>query len=277
VTNAARREGTFAGAGGVEIYWQAWEGESPRATLVLAHGAAEHSGRYAHVAAPLNAAGYSVLALDHRGHGHSSGPRALIDRLENAVADLHTLVGQAREESGGRPFLLGHSMGGLLATAYAIRHGEEIEGLLLSGPVAALEAASPWTRLMSKALSGLAPGVGVYQVDVNAISRDPDEVRRYEQDPLIFHGKLPVRTVAEIAGEVGELPERAAAISMPILIMHGTADRIAPPEGARMLHECVSSEDRTLTMYEGLYHEILNEPEKETVIAQIVDWLGAHA
>jgi acylglycerol lipase len=274
---AAHREGRFEGAGGVEIWWQVWPVDEPRATVVLAHGAAEHSGRYTHVAKALNERGYSLWALDHRGHGHSAGRRALIDRLDNAIADLRTFIGLAREELGRRPFLLGHSMGGLLSTAFAIRHQEEIEGLILSGPVAALEAASPVTLAVSFILTRVAPTVGVFGVDASEVSRDPEVVRAYEEDPLVFHGKLPVRTIAELAREVDGFPDRASAISLPTLIMHGTADRIALPAGSELLHERVSSRDNTLRMLDGLYHEILNEPEQDEVIAEIADWLDAHA
>ena len=273
------RKGTFEGAGGVEIWWQAWlpDGE-PRANIVLSHGAGEHSSRYGHVAKALNERGYSLRAFDHRGHGRSDGPRALIDRLANAVADIRSLVATATEEGGGeRPFLLGHSMGGLLATAYTLRHQETIRGLVLSAPVAALEAASAFTRAMSSLLSRLAPTLGVFAVDASGVSRDPDVVRDYETDPLVFHGKLPVRTVAELAAEVGTLPERVPAITLPVLLMYGTADPIVPPSGSVMLGERISSEDLTVTPYDGLYHEILNEPERDQVIAEICAWLDAHA
>jgi acylglycerol lipase len=273
---AAHREGRFEGAGGVEIWWQAWLADRPRGTVVLAHGVAEHSGRYTHVASGLNDRGYSLWALDHRGHGHSGGRRALIDRLDNALADLRTFVGLAREELDRRPFLLGHSAGGLLSTAFAVRHQEEIEALVLSGPVAALESGSPLTLAVSFILTRVAPTVGVFDVDAGEVSRDPEVVRAYEEDPLVFHGKLPVRTIAELAEEVAGFPDRAPSISLPILIMHGTADRIALPAGSQLLYDRVSSQDKTLRMLEGLYHEILNEPERDELIAEIADWLDAH-
>jgi len=194
-----RREGRLDGVGGVEIWWQAWLAEGPRASVVLAHGAREHSGRYAHVAEALNHRGYSVWALDHRGHGRSGGHRLLIDRLEYALADLRSFVAVAREELGRKPFLLGHSMGGLISTAFAIRYQEEIEGLILSGPLAALEAASPATRAASFILTRVTPTLGVFPVDATRISRDPEVVRAYVEDPLVPVHRLPVRTVAELA------------------------------------------------------------------------------
>jgi len=272
------RKGTFEGAGGVEIWWQAWVPEGrPRATVVLAHGAGEHSSRYGHVAKALNSRGYSLWALDHRGHGRSDGPRALIDRLENAVADMRTFVDIAAEERGARPALIGHSMGGLLATAYTLRHQETISGLILSAPAAALEAASAFTRAISSLLSRLTPKLGVFAVDPSGVSRDPDVVRDYETDPLVFHGKLPVRTVAELAAEIGTLPGRVPEITLPVLLMYGTADPIVPPSGSVMLGERISSDDLTVTPYDGLYHEILNEPERDQVIAEITGWLDARA
>ncbi len=244
---------------------------------MLAHGAGEHSARYGHVAKALTERGYAVWAPDHRGHGQSEGPRALIDSLERAVEDIHTVVTMvAAEASGRRPFLLGHSMGGLLATAYTLRHQETIAGLVLSAPAAALETASPVTRFVSAMLSRITPRLGVFAVDPAGVSRDPDVVRDYEDDPQVFHGKLPVRTVAELAGEIGALEDRVPAITLPVLLMYGTADPIVPPSGSVMLSKRISSDDLTTTPYEGLYHEILNEPERDAVIAEILGWLDAH-
>jgi alpha-beta hydrolase superfamily lysophospholipase len=182
----------------------------------------------------------------------------------------------AEERGGAPPVLLGHSMGGLLATAYTLRHQETIRGLILSGPVAALEAASAVTRAMSALLSRVAPTLGVFAVDPSGVSRDPDVVRDYETDPLVFHGKLPVRTIAELAAEIGTLPERVPEITLPVLLMYGTADPIVPPAGSAMLGERISSDDLTVTPYDGLYHEILNEPERDQVIAEITGWLDTH-
>jgi acylglycerol lipase len=242
--------------------------------VVLAHGGGEHSGRYAHVADALNERGYSVWALDHRGHGRSEGHRGLVDSIENAVEDLDTFIAIAREELGRTPFLLGHSMGGLISTAYAIRHGDRIAGLVLSGPVAAIEV-SPWTRQLTYVLAPVMPTRGAFRVDPAEISRNPEVVRVYEQDPLVLHGRFPMRTAAELIRETRSFPQRAEAITVPVLIMHGDADSIATPRGSRMLHERISSPDKTLTIYEGLHHEILNEPERDRVIAEICDWLDA--
>lgn len=221
--------------------------------------------------------GYSLWALDHRGHGRSDGKRAVIDRIDNAVADMRTLIDMVTAEAAGtKPVLLGHSMGGLLSLAYTLRNQETIHALALSAPLAALEAASPVTLMISSVLSAVAPTLGVFGVDASGVSRDPDVVRDYETDPLVFHGKLPVRTIAELAGEIGTLPERVPEISLPLLLMYGTADTLAPPAGSEMLRDGVGSLDKSVTPYAGLYHEIFNEPERDQVIAELTGWLDSH-
>jgi alpha-beta hydrolase superfamily lysophospholipase len=275
---SAQRDGSFAGAGGVRIWWQAWlpDGD-PRAVVVIAHGAGEHSGRYQHVAERLVAESYAVYALDHRGHGRSDGPRAFVDRVDNTVADLdHLVVLAGGEHPGVDVFLLGHSMGGLIAVCYAISHQERLTALLLSGPLAALDAAPPPVRLLAQVLSALTPKLGVIQVDASLVSRDPAVVKAYEDDPLVHHGKLPARTVAELAAKVGAFPSTVGAITIPTLIMYGTADALAPPAGSKMLAGTISSADKKVIPYEGLYHEILNEPEQQQVLDDICAWLDAH-
>ena len=155
-------EGRFAGVGGLEIYWQAWlPATPPHAIVTIAHGGAEHGGRYAWTASKLTARGYAVYAIDHRGHGRSAGPRAYVDRIDNAVSDLHTLDGIARERHPGLPvFLLGHSMGGLIALAYALRFQDELAGMVLSAPLALLEV-NPAARLGGRLLSTVAPRLTV--------------------------------------------------------------------------------------------------------------------
>ena len=276
---AARHEsGTFAGVGGVEIYWQKWvpDGE-PRATVVLAHGASEHSARYEHVARAFTERSYSFWALDHRGHGRSGGPRVFFERFEDVVADLHTFIGQAAEElPGRRPYLLGHSMGGAVATAYAIRHDGGLAGLILSNPVASIKTA-PGSVLAGRILSRVAPKLGVYSVPAEGVSKDPEEVRKYVEDPLNYHDKLPARTVAVLSEEVGSFADRASRITVPVLIFYSSTDPIVAPEGSRMLAERVGSADVTIRDWEGLRHEILNEPERDEVIAAMLDWLDLRA
>jgi alpha-beta hydrolase superfamily lysophospholipase len=271
------KESELAGVGGLRIYWQAWlPDRDARAVVVIAHGASEHSGRYQHVATRLVSEGYAVYAIEHRGHGRSAGSRALIDRLANTVSDLHCLVLQAGGEHPGAPvFLLGHSMGGTVAVVYALRHQDRLRGLILSGPLAALEAAPPHQRVAARLLSALVPRLPLISIDATLVSRDAAVVRSYVEDPLVYHGKLPVRTVAELAGAIDSFPDTVPAITIPTLIMYGTADGLCPPEGSQMLAERIGATNKTLLAYDGLYHEILNEPEQERVLDDVCSWLAA--
>jgi alpha-beta hydrolase superfamily lysophospholipase len=272
-----REENTFTGVGGRRIYWQAWlTDEEPRAIVVLAHGASEHSGRYEHVATRLVQDGYAVYAIEHRGHGRSSGPRALIDRVDHAVADLDRLIlTVVSRHPEAALFLLGHSMGGTIALCYAILHGERLSGLILSGPLAAIQAAPAAQRVAARVLSALAPRLPVVSIDVSLVSRDPAVVDAYVEDPLVHHGKLPARTVAELAGAIETFPHEVQKITIPTLIMYGTADGLCPPAGSLMLSEHIGAQDKTLKAYDGLHHEILNEPEQGQVLDDLCAWLGA--
>ena len=225
------------------------------------------------MAAGLNERGYSLWALDHRGHGRSGGRRVFIERFEDLVADLDSFLELAAEElPGGKPVLFGHSMGGAVATGYATRHPEKIALLVLSNPLATVKTA-PAAAAVGRLLSRVAPGVGVYSVPAEGVSRDPEEVRKYVEDPLNFHGKLPARSAAELGDEVATFPERAARITVPTLIMYSTTDPIVAPVGSEMLAERIGADDVTLRDWKGLRHEILNEPERDEVIAAIADWL----
>jgi len=268
--------GYLAGAGGRRIYWQSWTPESdPQALIVIVHGAGEHSGRYGSVAETLVQDGYAVYALDHRGHGRSDGPRALIDRLDRAVADLDRLVSEALAEHPALPvFVLGHSVGGTIAVRYALGHQDRLTGMILSGPLLAIEAGAP-LRFAGRALSVVAPTLPSIGVDPALVSRDPQVVAAYESDPLVHHGKLPVRTLAELVSAIDQFPDSVAAITVPTLILYGTADRLCPPSGSGMLGQRIGSQDKTVKAYDGLYHEILNEPERDEVLADIRGWLSA--
>jgi len=272
-------EGHFDGVGGLRIHHQRWLPEGPvRAAVVLAHGASEHAARYAWTGEQLAGRGYALHALDHRGHGKSAGPRAYIDRMANAVADLDRLVSLTREDHPGRPlFLLGHSMGGCVAIAYALEHQAKLEGLLLSAPLAALEAAPLALRIAGRVLSVVAPKTGVYQVDATAVSSDPAVVADYEADPLNHHGKLPARTLAEIADAIRTFDRRAPELSLPLLVMHSPQDALVPFAGAEMIHSRASSADKTFVRYDGFAHELLNEPERRRVLDDIAGWLDARA
>ncbi len=274
-------EGTIDGAGGTSIYWQSWLPKgTPIASIVIAHGLGEHSGRYARAAEFLTSKGYVVYAIDHRGHGKSEGKRALVDNFDYAVADMDKLVEIVRARHSDRKlFLLGHSMGGALSLSYALSRQKKLDGLLLSGPAVSLDGISRVTLVISKILSIFFPGLGLFSVDPSVVSRDAAEAEAYDADPLNFHGKVPARTLGEIIKFVGALPDQLKTIKLPLLIMHGTDDKLAGIAGSEMVLKMVKSKDKTLKRYEGLYHEIFNEfpKDRERVFADMGDWLGARA
>jgi alpha-beta hydrolase superfamily lysophospholipase len=274
-----QRDFTTAGIGGLDLRAQAWLPDaSPRAVIALAHGLGEHSGRYGHVTSRLVAAGYAVYAVDHRGHGRSPGPRANIERFEHVVSDFCAFAGRAaRQHPGADLFLLGHSMGGAIAFAGALRLQDSLRGLVLSAPALALVDNVPaWKHAIAHVLAAVAPNVGVLSLDPAAVSRDPQVVREYENDPLVHHGAIPARTAVELVGATRAFRDLAARLVLPVLVMHGTADRLVPLGPARSVHHAIASKDRTLRYYDGLYHEIFNEPEREQVLADLIHWLDAH-
>jgi alpha-beta hydrolase superfamily lysophospholipase len=228
----------------------------------------------------LAAGGYSVYAIDHRGHGRSAGSRALVDRLTNAAADLDRLIDLARGAHPDVPLiLLGHSLGGTIALLYCAGHQSKLDGLILSGPLVVLDPPpAPAARLAARALSALAPRLPAIAVDPALVSRDAREVEAYRTDPLVHHGRLPLRTVAEIATVLQLLPDQAAELEIPLLVAHGSEDRLAPLAGGRLVYEQAASSDKTMKVYDGFFHEILNElPEdRERVLADILGWLDAH-
>jgi alpha-beta hydrolase superfamily lysophospholipase len=152
-----------------------------------------------------------------------------------------------------------------------------LAGLILSGPLAALDPVSPPTRMIARVLSAVAPKLPVIGIDASQVSRDPAVVAAYEADPLVHHGKLPARTVTELSAAIESFPQTVAAITVPTLILYGTADGLCPTAGSVMLGERIGAADKTVKAYEGLYHEILNEPEQDQVMDDMCTWLDARA
>jgi alpha-beta hydrolase superfamily lysophospholipase len=198
--------------------------------------------------------------------------------MDGAVADLRAMVSLARAETPGRKlFLLGHSMGGCIALEYALRHQEEIDGLILSSPLVSLDAASALTRAVSKALGSVLPHLGIYDVDPRLVSRDPEVVRAYETDPLVHHDKLPARTVAQITRSIESFPERLPGLTAPLLVFHGLEDGITEPAGSERIHSLAGSADKEIVLFDELYHETMNERERDEVLDRVVVWLDARA
>lgn len=272
-------EGHFPGSRGRQIYFQVWSPASaPRGVILLVHGAGEHSARYQHVAAFFTANGYVFAGLDHNGHGRSDGvPGHLVD-FEDYSADLRLLQDRVVSEYGGLPlFLLGHSLGGLITCNYLLQHQAEFSGAILSGPAIKAEVEPPpYQMLLIRLLSTLAPKVGVLQLDAAGVSRDPAVVEDYVQDPLVHHGKMSARKIHGLFNTMHKVQDRAGEIQLPMLVMHGQEDSMAAPSGSVVLDQRLGSADKTLVLYPGLYHEILNEPEQQEVMDTMLQWFDAH-
>lgn len=277
--HAEHVDGWFTGGAGGRIYWQAWipDGEV-RGVVALAHGVAEHSGRYAHVGDRFAKAGYATYAVDHHGHGRSDGVRGNVHRFADVSADLDQLISVAVQRHPDVPvILLGHSLGGLIALDYVVTRGaSRLRGLVLSGAAVDPSVGSPVEKAVAKLLSSILPDLGLLALDASAVSRDPKVVADYEQDPLNYHGKVRARTGAESLAAVDRVTAGLSTVALPVLVMHGTEDKLTAPAGSKLVADKVSSPDVTLNLYEGLYHEIFNEPEQDAVLTDVVTWLDAH-
>jgi acylglycerol lipase len=278
-SSSATEEGTFRGTRARRLVWQSWSpagDQQPKGVVTIAHGYGEHIGRYQHVAERLNEGGFAVYGLDHHGHGRSAGKRGRV-ALGAAVADLNQLivtVSRARHPELPQ-FLLGHSMGGAIALRYAIAHQKQLTGLAVSAPLAAVEGG---TALLTfgKVIGRVLPGAPVSRVEPRLVSKDNTVVKDYIADPLNHHGPIPAGVAREFILHASTLGADVRRITLPTLLMWGTADRLCPPSGSEMVAAEIGSEDLTVKRYKGLFHEILNEPEREQVLDDLVGWLDAH-
>ncbi|MET8776208.1 lysophospholipase [Nocardia sp. NPDC050713] len=270
-------DGDFEGTGS-RIAWRAWLPETTtKAAIVLVHGIAEHSGRYGHVGKRLAEAGFAVYALDHLGHGKSAGSKANIGSMDGSADNVEGMLDIAAREHPDVPrFLLAHSMGSLIVLYLATRAPIDVAGIVLSAPPLDIEVGNPVQRLVAPVLSKLTPNLGVLKLDSSMISRDPAVVAAYDADPLVYRGKLPARTGTEILNATATVKGRLDKLTVPLLVMHGTADALAAPSSTDLIEREAGSKDLTVIRYEGLYHEIFNEPEQDRVLTDVVAWLEAH-
>ncbi len=268
-------DGRFTGAGGRSIYFQYWEPEAaPRAVILIAHGAGEHSARYQQLARFFAGHNYVVAALDHTGHGYSEGVPGHVGSFEDYLHDLAIFHRQTAARFVGVPMvLLGHSMGGLIGCNYLLRQQDDFIGAVLSGPAIKTDLEPGFVQMaFLRLLALLAPRLGMLKLDAGGVSRDPAVVSDYIADPLVFHGKMSARMLRELFAGMHTIQADAASITLPMLILHGGADSMASPEGSRFLHQHIGSSDKTLKIYPGLYHEIFNEPEQAEVLDTVLSW-----
>ncbi|MEO0576242.1 MAG: lysophospholipase [Pseudomonadota bacterium] len=260
-----------------ELFYRSWVPDAPKAAVLLVHGLAEHVGRYEYVSQKLTDANYAVFAIDHVGHGQSAGTRCYVHSFDDYLDGVDALYMHMRKDHVDLPVvILGHSMGGLIAASSVLRDPERYRALVLSGPAIVPPAEPPWLqKFIVRLLSKYAPKQGVLQLDASAISRDQSVVDAYNHDALVFSGKVTARLASELFDAMGLLQDRAGDLTLPLLLMHGSQDRLTAPAGSALLHDRATSTDKTLRMWDGLYHEIFNEPERDDVIGLMVVWLNA--
>jgi acylglycerol lipase len=294
-------EESFAARDGLEIFEQRWlPDDKPRATIVLVHGINEHSGRYTRFADDLCQHGYAIHAMDLRGHGRSGGRRIWIRRFDEFLGDVDLLLARAAAQQPDRPiFLFGHSMGGAIATLFCIERQEDrhsclspedrhsclsssqsqpkLSGLILSAPAVVVgNKVFPLLRRLASLASRIWPRLRLPRMGYRFISHDPAIVDAFRNDPLVYHGRFPVRTGAEILEAANRIQQAAARLSLPLLILHGTGDLATDHHGSQYLHAHAGSTDKTLHLYPGFYHEVFSEPERDRPLADLLTWLNAH-
>ncbi|WP_035467409.1 alpha/beta hydrolase [Burkholderia sp. WSM2232] len=278
----------------VELPLYRWPtGEAPRATVALIHGLAEHAGRYAPLAARLNAAGIELLAVDLRGHGEAPGKRAYVERFDDYLLDAQALLDAAAQNHSHTQvplFLMGHSMGGAVAALHTIEQaasagdgrGEpgsriKLSGLILSSPALAPGRDVPgWMLRLSQVISRLWPNFPAMKIDAALLSRVQSVVDANRSDPLVHHGPIPARTGAELLLAMARIERGRAQLRVPLLVYHGTADKLTEPQGSQAFGQHAGSPDKTLRLYEGSFHETMNDQDRDRVIGDLIEWIDQH-
>ena len=263
---------------GLQLYAQGWQPETePKGVICLVHGLGEHSGRYAHLAAFLNQAGYALLTFDLRGHGKSEGQRGHTPSYEALMKDIARLLEEAAERYPDRPrFLYGHSLGGNLVINHALRRRLPLDGVIATGPALRTAFEPPaWKITLGKIMYNLWPTLSMSNgLDCQGLSRDPEVVRAYNDDPLV-HDRLSARLGMDMLEAGLWALEHAAEFPLPLLLMHGGADRLTSAQASREF-AAQAGDVCTLKIWEGFYHEIHNEPEQRQVFEYLLEWLTSN-
>ena len=268
------KEESLDGVGGLKIFNRSWRPEQPpRGVIVLSHGFNSHSGYYLWAAEQLLASRLAVYALDYRGRGKSDGERYYIEKFSEYQADLDMTVKLARSREPGLPiYILGHSAGGVIACNYVLDHQKDIAGLICES-FAYQVPAPDFALAVLKGLSHVAPHAHVLNLPKKEFSRDPKVVQALIDDPLLANEVQPTKTVAEMVRADERLKRDFAQFTLPLLIIHGTRDTVTRPEGSQEFYARASSADKTLKLYDGYFHDPLNDIGKEAVMADIRAWI----
>ncbi len=273
--------GEFVSPDGIKIFYRQYQAESERARLVLSHGVGEHSGRYGNVIERVLPKGFSVWAPDHRGHGQSGGKRGHVLNFVQYLTDLRLTVELAKKDMPGEMpcFLLGHSMGGLIALYFAQHYPELIDGVVASSPCLGMVIEIPAVKkvlgsFMSYVWPGMTMGSGL---DATKISRDENVVSAYKNDPLV-HDRVSARFFTELLAAIESVNQQASALNVPVLMQVAGEDYLVNADSSKHFFEKLTLQDKTLHVYDDMYHEIYNAPQdqKERVLDDLEDWLDKH-
>ena len=270
-----RSESHLDVSGGRALFRRSWIPSQPERVLVLVHGYAEHSGRYEAMGAWLAERGCAVHAYDQQGHGRSDGIRGFARDFSELLDDLDAVLDAAKAAHPELPaFVVGHSMGGLVAAAWAVERGEGAAGVVTSGAALSLGAVVSRTRLlMLRTLRRVRPRQTIPQpIAPEALSRDPEVGRAYAADPLVFQ-RITLSLAAEMFDAASRTLASAGQVRLPMLLLHGEDDPLCAPQGSRTFFEQLTTSGSALKLYAGLRHEIFNEPEREQIFADLLDWL----
>lgn len=272
-------EDSFLNKRNLEIFTRRWLPEEPqRAAVLFIHGYAEHSGRYEHMARQMNEHGIGIFTMDLQGHGQSGGTRCDINSYEDYVDDLSKYFEKITQEFPSVPwFVMGHSMGGSLAVLLAYRYQSSLHGLILSAPALKIVTNIPKVvQDMVRYVTAVTPMVPVINLDTRSLSRNKDVVKKYQEDPLVYHGRIRARMAQQLVdcGKAGL--ELAGELYLPVWAGHGLADRIADQKGTREFLDELYHPDKTAKYYEGCFHEILQENEHKEIISDIISWIDNH-
>ncbi len=266
----------FFDAPGYSLFYQQWAAAPGGTPLIIVHGGGDHSGRHAETAQRLVRAGYTVHALDLPGHGRSPGKRGHIRCFDEYLASVGAFVQKVSDQySGQKPILLGHSLGGLISTFYAVKHQETIRCLILSSPLWGFNFRVPlWKRILANYLLPVWPSLTMDrpQVGEAVLSHDLQITVLYRSDPLV-HPKASVRLYAELQRRFKELPLVLPQLTVPLLVLQAGADRVSSPKAVEQLFPSIGSTQKKLITYDGYYHEVLHEVDKERVFQDLVTWL----
>jgi alpha-beta hydrolase superfamily lysophospholipase len=268
---------TFAGAGGLSLFRQTWRPSgASRAALINIHGLGDHSGLYPTVVEHFTGRGFTVHAMDLRGNGRSDGQRAYVERWEEYREDLACFVALVREEEADRPvFLLGNSLGGLIVLDYAIHHPVGLRGIIAASPPLGRLGVPVALLALGRVLSRLWPRFSMRTgMDLSGLARDPAVAQTVLADPL-FHRVGTARLSTEVMAAIARVQAAAPRFPLPLLVLHGSSDRMVPPEGSREFVARVGHPDRELREYAGAYHVLFADVDRERVLADVEQWVEA--